>query len=245
MSERETGQRVAVLVCVAEPLLAVGVRTSLVAEPDIQLIDSEHACGGRNVDVLVADTDTAAALALDRQRQRLGPRLEFAAILAISAQAREHAVRCALEQGIRGLVLTRSPVHDLLAGVRALASGGRYLCPQIRWQMAQVSQREVLTSREDEVLRLLTMGLCNKSIARDLEIAVGTVKAHVKSIMGKLDASCRTEAARIATERGLMDLPAASSRRVKSPGATNRQRRALLSQPFLVPQGDESACAVM
>ncbi|WP_179404471.1 LuxR C-terminal-related transcriptional regulator [Burkholderia guangdongensis] len=235
MSERETGQRVAVLVRIAEPLLAVGVRTSLAAEPDIQIVDAEPFSNGRNIDVLVADTATAAALALDRQRQRLGPRLEFAAILAISPHAREHMVRCAEEQGIRGLVLTSSPVRDLVAGVRTLSSGGRYLCPQIRRQMAQFSRRDVLTSREDEVLRLLTTGLCNKSIARELEIAVGTVKAHVKSIMSKLDASCRTEAARIATERGFMDMPPASSRRVESPSPTNRQRRALSSQPSLIP----------
>ena len=72
----------------------------------------------------------------------------------------------------------------------------------------------MLTSREDEVLRLLAKGLSNKSIARELDIAAGTVKVHVKSIMSKLDASSRTEAASIATARGLVDVLDTSSRRL-------------------------------
>ncbi|MFM0205868.1 response regulator transcription factor [Paraburkholderia sediminicola] len=215
MTQHETEQRVAVLVCVAEPLLQVGVRAALAAEPDMEVINAGYVSVDRRVDVVVADSSTAARFAQDGRRFDLHESLQLARILVISTQAREHAVRCALEQGIHGFVLASSPVYDLLAGVRALARGDTYLCPPVARLLAQISQRDMLTSREDEVLRLLTMGLCNKSIARDLEIAVGTVKTHVKSIMAKLDASCRTEAARIATERGLIDMPDTSSGQVK------------------------------
>ncbi len=217
MSQHETEQRAAVLVCVAEPLLQVGVRAALAAEPDMEVIDADRVSVNRRVDVVIADSSTAAGFVQDGRRFDLHESLQLARILVISTQAREHAVRCALEQGIHGFVLTSSPVCDLIAGVRALSRGGTYLCPPVARLLAQISQRDMLTSREDEVLRLLTMGLCNKSIARDLEIAVGTVKTHVKSIMSKLDASCRTEAARIATERGLIDMPDTSSGRVKPP----------------------------
>jgi DNA-binding NarL/FixJ family response regulator len=169
----------------------------------------------RRIDVVVTDGSTAAKIADDGRRFGLGQSLQFARILVIAAQGREHAVRSALEQGIHGFVLTSSPVYDLLAGVRALSRGGNYLCASVAQQLAQVVERDMLTSREDEVLRLLSKGMCNKSIARDLGIAVGTVKTHVKSIMSKLDASCRTEAASIATERGLVDVPDPSLRRVR------------------------------
>ena len=215
MNQHENDQRVAVLVCIAEPLLQVGVRAALAAEPDMEVIGADRIPAERNVDVVVADSSTAARFVQDGLGGDPHPGLKPSRILVISTQVREHAVRCALEQGIHGFVLTRSPVGDLLAGVRALARGGNYLCRPLAQQLARMSPREMLTSREDEVLRLLTMGLCNKSIARDLEIAVGTVKTHVKSIMAKLDASCRTEAARIATERGLIDMPDSSSERVK------------------------------
>lgn len=230
MSQHETEQRVAVLVCVAEPLLQVGVRAALAAEPDMEVRDPDHVLVDRRIDVVVADSSTAARFVQDGRRLDLPGRLQLARILVISAQAREHAVRCALEQGIHGFVLTSSPVCDLLAGVRALSRGGNYVCPAVARLLTPISQRDVLTSREDEVLRLLTMGLCNKSIARDLEIAVGTVKTHVKSIMSKLDASCRTEAARIATERGLIEMPDAASGRVKPPSHATAWLRPALSQ---------------
>ncbi|SOE98589.1 DNA-binding response regulator, NarL/FixJ family, contains REC and HTH domains [Burkholderia sp. OK233] len=230
MSQHETEPRIAVLVCVAEPLLQVGVRAALAAEPDMEVTDADHVLVDRSIEVVVADSSTAARFVQDGRRLDLPGRLQLARILVISAQAREHAVRSALEQGIHGFVLTSSPVCDLLAGVRALSRGGNYLCPSVARLLTQISQRDMLTSREDEVLRLLTMGLCNKSIARDLEIAVGTVKTHVKSIMSKLDASCRTEAARIATERGLIEMPDAASGRAKPPSYATAWLRPALSQ---------------
>jgi DNA-binding NarL/FixJ family response regulator len=72
--------------------------------------------------------------------------------------------------------------------------------------MADSLTREALTAREAEVLDLLACGQCNKSIARQLDIAVGTVKAHVKAIMAKLDASSRTQAVSVAAQRGLVSL---------------------------------------
>jgi DNA-binding NarL/FixJ family response regulator len=216
MSQQGTERRVAVLVRIEEPLLQAGVRASLADEPDMEVIDADPISVHRSVDVVVADTSTAARIAEDGRRLKLAQSLQFARILAVAAEAREHAVRRALEQGVHGFVLTSSPLRDLLAGVRALARGGNYLCAPVARQMAQFAERDMLTSRENEVLRLLAKGLVNKSIARNLDIAVGTVKVHVKSIMSKLDASSRTEAASIATARGLVDVLDTSSRQLKS-----------------------------
>ena len=116
MSQEETERRTAVLVCLAEPLLQAGVRASLADEPDMELLDSEPGPVGRRVDVVVADGSTAARIAEDGRRLELGQALQFARILAITAQGREHAVRSALEQGIHGFLLSSSPVGDLLAG---------------------------------------------------------------------------------------------------------------------------------
>jgi len=85
--------------------------------------------------------------------------------------------------------------------------------------------RDQLTAREDQVLQLLARGLCNKTIARQLGIAVGTVKTHVKGIMAKLDASSRTEAARIAAEKGIVGIPEFRSRQTSwSPSGLLRSR---------------------
>ena len=74
-------------------------------------------------------------------------------------------------------------------------------------KMADSLTRDALTARESDVLHLLALGHCNKSIARDLAITVGTVKGHLRAIFSKLQASSRTEAVGIAARRGLVDAP--------------------------------------
>ncbi|MEO9063630.1 MAG: LuxR C-terminal-related transcriptional regulator [Burkholderiaceae bacterium] len=66
---------------------------------------------------------------------------------------------------------------------------------------------EPLTAREEEVLRLVVEGLCNKSIGRRLDIAVGTVKSHLKSSFDKLDVCSRTQAMAAVERRGLLREP--------------------------------------
>jgi DNA-binding NarL/FixJ family response regulator len=63
-----------------------------------------------------------------------------------------------------------------------------------------------LTPRENDVLRLLAEGLPNKGVASRLEVSEHTVKFHVNSIMGKLNAQSRTEAVALATRLGLLPL---------------------------------------
>ena len=64
----------------------------------------------------------------------------------------------------------------------------------------------LLTPRENDVLRLLAEGLPNKGIAARLEVSEHTVKFHVNSIMGKLNAQSRTEAVTLATRLGLLPI---------------------------------------
>lgn len=63
--------------------------------------------------------------------------------------------------------------------------------------------QEQLSSREQEVLQLLTQGMTNKQIAEELGIVEGTVKSHLKNILGKLHLANRVEAATMAIKKGL------------------------------------------
>ena len=204
MQQRE----IAILVCLAEPLLQAGVQAVLVNQPDVRLLDGDVHAVRQQADLVIADYATAVSLVRSHGCGAGGAACRsgrpFPPVLVITAQMHTHAVRSALEEGIGGIVLTGSPVDDLLAGVRALAGGVRYLCPLVSRQLYQYTAPELLTSRQDEVLQLLARGLCNKTIARRLEIEVETVKAHVKAILSKLHANCRMQAVSIATERGLL-----------------------------------------
>jgi DNA-binding NarL/FixJ family response regulator len=66
---------------------------------------------------------------------------------------------------------------------------------------------ELLTARETDVLRLVVEGHGNKTIANRLDIAIGTVKTHLKAIFQKLEANSRTQVAAVAERRGLLAIP--------------------------------------
>jgi len=83
---------------------------------------------------------------------------------------------------------------------------GWLLAPSRRRDSAPDVPLEPLTPRENEVLALLAEGLPNKVIATRLGISDQTAKFHVASICGKLGASNRTEAVRIAFRRGLVTI---------------------------------------
>jgi DNA-binding NarL/FixJ family response regulator len=153
--------------------------------------------------------------------------MKAARVLVMTTHDREHDIRRALEAGVHGYLLLGCPIQELIAGVRALARGSRYFCLAVAQRMAESLTREALTPREADVLRLLVRGQCNKSIARQLEIAVGTVKAHVKAIMGKLDASSRTEAASVAARRGLIDDPLPDPSANTRHGGDSRSKRSI------------------
>ena len=214
MKVEQAQRRITVYLCIAEPLLQAGARVALQQAAGIDVVEGDRAALPMAVDVIVSDDAQAQCVAAAMSGWDYRGRLKPARVLAIAAIAREHAVRRALLSGVHGFVLTSSPLQELVRAVRALSRGETYLCPQVACQLSGVGEHIVLTGREDEVLRLLAQGLCNKLIARHLEIAAGTVKTHVKAIMAKLNASSRTEAASIATARGLVQIPVFSAGRV-------------------------------
>ena len=114
--------------------------------------------------------------------------------------------------GARGVLLRDSPVAAVLAALAATSQGmvvlDPSLAPSVRLPATGSSAHPAgeLTPREHEVLQLLAEGLPNKAIAGRLVISEHTVKFHVNSILGKLDAQSRTEAVTRATRLGLLIL---------------------------------------
>lgn len=195
-----------VLVLHAEAIVGFGLSAALGGQPgfDVRLgALPADAPSAADADVVVCDYDTGLRLARAARQPGLQRR---ARLLVMTAQDREQAVRLALEGGVHGYLLQGCPVDEFVTGVRAVARGQRFLSLAVAQRMADSMSREALTGRESEVLDLLACGRCNKSIARELQIAVGTVKAHVKAIMAKLEASSRTQAVSVAAQRGLVML---------------------------------------
>jgi len=196
-----------VLVSHREPLLAAGVASVLGSEPDMQLIDDgpDTGSGSEGPDVVVTDYETGLVLA---REWGLGARGQPAAqkIVVVTQREREHDVREAMEAGVSGYVIQACGGGEVARAVRAVSRGECHVCATVADRLAQSFAREALTAREQAVLRLLGAGRCNKTIAREMRISLATVKSYVRAILGKLGASSRTEAVRIAAARGLVEV---------------------------------------
>lgn len=156
----------------------------------------------RSIDVVVADYSNGVALATQAARQ--GNSMPSPKILVVAGIDREWEIRSALERGVRGYLLVGCAWDELAEGVRAVYRGARHLSPQVAARLAESISLEPLTAREEEVLRLVVEGLCNKAIGRRLGIAVGTVKSHLKSTFDKLNVESRTQAVAAVERRGLL-----------------------------------------
>jgi DNA-binding NarL/FixJ family response regulator len=133
-------------------------------------------------------------------------RAEFpnARIIALSTFGGDEDVRRAILAGAQAY-LTKDVLHDeLIAAIRAVHAGQQYLPAFAASAMATQLPRPDLSVREMEVLHLITQGSSNKQIAHQLRIAEDTAKNHVKSILRKLGADDRTQAATEAIRRGII-----------------------------------------
>jgi DNA-binding NarL/FixJ family response regulator len=128
-------------------------------------------------------------------------------VLVVTAQASEWEIRHAIASGVRGYLLADCEGAALQQAVRTVARGARCFDDMVSSRMAESLVHTPLTQREHQVLRLLAGGCANKVIAQRLGIAVGTVKAHIKAILEKLQVRTRMQAAALATERGMLRVP--------------------------------------
>jgi two-component system NarL family response regulator len=94
----------------------------------------------------------------------------------------------------------------LCDAIRTVHAGRRIIPPEVAVELAGHVGEDLLSERELEVLRSAARGNSNKRISAELDITEDTVKAHMKSILSKLDARDRTHAVVIAVKRGIIDL---------------------------------------
>ena len=112
----------------------------------------------------------------------------------------------AFKAGAVGYLLKNLLRTELIDTIRIVQSGRRRIPPDIAREMAEHAVDDSLSERELDVLRGVSQGQANKIIASELSISENTVKNHVKSILSKLDASDRTDAAMIAVRRGYIEM---------------------------------------
>jgi len=190
-----TTDPIQVLVRHEDTLLQAGLAALLAGFSDLAVMPDDHGA----VDVVI--TDYAQALHRIRREggRGVGPR-----IVVLTRRDSELDIRCALSQGVDGYMIAGGEVDRIVDAIRAVHQGLRHLDPVAAHRMAESMYHEPLTGRETEVLQLVATGCANKVIAARLQIGIGTVKTHMRSLLDKLDVASRTEAAAVAHRRGLL-----------------------------------------
>lgn len=124
-----------------------------------------------------------------------------AQVVVLTSYSDSERIVAALDAGAVGYLLKDADPGDLLQGVRAVARGESPIHPRAARQLLAARSQQPdagaiqLTPREEEVLKLVRMGLANKQIARRLGISERTVKAHLTSTFQRIGVADRTQAA--------------------------------------------------
>ena len=210
-----------VLVVDDQTMVRAGFRLLLADETDIEVV--AEAGNGRDavakaarfqVDVVLMDIRMPEMDGLEATRRILAAD-PAARVLILTTFDLDEYVFVALRVGASGFVLKDDPPEQLLAAVRTVAAGDALLSPTVTRRVIRhfsAARRqtppkavESLTSRELDVFRLITRGLSNAEIGRELFISDTTVKTHVTRLLQKLDLRDRAQAIVLAYQTGLFD----------------------------------------
>jgi two-component system response regulator NreC len=210
-----------VLVVDDHAVVRSGLRRVLDAEDDIETV-GEAANADRGIfaamehkpDVVLMDVTMPGQSGVDALPALLQS-VPSTRVLMLSMHDDPAYVRAAFEAGASGYVLKEAADSDVVAAVRSVAAGERYVHPALGAKLvaAEAEERrraeaDPLSDREREVLRLLALGHTNQEIAEMLYISVRTAETHRAHIMQKLRLSSRAELVRYALDSGLIETSA-------------------------------------
>ncbi|MBI5822348.1 MAG: response regulator transcription factor [Verrucomicrobia bacterium] len=193
-------------------VIRMGLTGSLNLEPDLTVI-GEAGKGSQAIelhrklrpDVVLMDfrlpdmTGVEATRAICRE-------FPDARVLMLTVHEGEEDVYSSMQAGALGYVQKSIGWKELLAAIRSVAAGERYLPADLAARLKERLGREPLSERELEVLHLIVRGQSNKEIGVSLNISDVTVKRHITHILEKLGVLDRTQAAIAAIQRGIVHL---------------------------------------
>ena len=127
-----------------------------------------------------------------------------AKILLLTSFATAAEVKVALDAGVLGAVVKDSSSETLIEAIRATARGEKFVSQEIADIIAEKQLAPTLSTRQKDILRLVSKGFNNEEIAERIGITRHGVKAHLAIAFERLGASSRTEAASLAHSLGLI-----------------------------------------
>ena len=203
-------QAIRILLADDHPPLRAGLAAILNSQPDLEVV--AEAGSGREVmgareaaDVYVLDLRMPDGDGIQTIKDLIA-RDPAAKVMVLTTYDNEEDIFRALEAGARGYLLKDTTREEIIAAVRQIHGGERYLPQAVAARLADRLIRPSLTPRELDVLRLVSRGRTNKEMASAMFISEETVKTHMKSLFQKLGVHDRAEAVSVSLQRGLIRL---------------------------------------
>jgi len=211
-----TDKTIRVLIIEDHQIVADGLTALLNDQRDMTVVgnvgsvaESAPAASELSPDVVLVDfrlndgtgADAAAAI------RRVNPSARH---IFLTREDSDVARFAALESGASGFIHKSKAASEVVDAIRKVASGGTLITPTaiaalLNRRRESESQRESLTAREKEVLRLMAEGLPSREIATKLGISYATVRTHIRSLGAKLGVHSKVQAIVKARELGLID----------------------------------------
>jgi DNA-binding NarL/FixJ family response regulator len=212
MNTNNAERSIRVLIVDDHPLLREGVMAVLENETDMRVV-AEASNGREAVEAFPAHRPDVVLMDIQMPEMNgieaiAGIRSEApnARIIVLTTYKGDVNALRALRAGAVGYLLKSQLRTELVETIRAVYAGGRRIPAEIAADLAAHLGEDSLSEREIQVLRSVAQGNSNKGVAAQLGVTEETVKAHMKSIVSKLNANDRTHAVTIALRRGILEL---------------------------------------
>ena len=204
------------------PIVLDGLRNLLRAEGDFELV-GEAASGLSALKLIREKRPDVAVLDISMPElngivlcRRLAGEMPDIRLLVLTLHEDRAYLNQAIEAGVRGYVLKRSAVENLVQAIRAVMIGGLYIDPAIVGRVfdegrinkrttAKKGASPTLTDREADVLKMAASGFTNKEIASRLDVGVKSVETYKARGLEKLGLRTRAELVRYASGQGWLD----------------------------------------
>lgn len=178
---------------------------SVIAEADDTAGVTRHVMG-HEPHVLVLDLNMPGGSGIETI-SRLRERAPDTKIVVMTMEEDPVFAQRAFAAGALGFVAKELADDELLAAIRAAASGEEFVSPRVAVRLDALHRaltEDALSAREVEVLRLIALGHTSVEIARKLHLSPRTVESHRANVHRKLELSTRAELVRYALRRGLL-----------------------------------------
>lgn len=201
-----------VLIVDDHPVLREGLASILGDEPDMVVTGEagtgeEAVCLHRKIrpDITLMDLRLPGISGAEATAE-IRKECPGAKIIIFSSYSGDEDIYRSLRAGASAYLLKDMLRTELIAAIRTVISGQRYLPRAVQQRLRERQSAKDLTPRETEILALIVKGLRNREIADVLGMSEGTVRIHVSHILAKLGATDRTEAAVQAIARGIVSI---------------------------------------